>query len=348
MINNDISPPVILSFAVTRACNLKCKHCYSESVEEPHPDELTTEEAKVVIHDMAKSGARLLIFDGGEPLLRDDLCELIKYAGDVGLRPLLGTNATLIDKKMANNLKDAGLKAVAVSLDGYKAEVHDEFRGIEGTFNNTIAGIKELREVGLPFQIGPCIHSLNFGQLSGIVELARELGANACEVFDYIPSGRGGEDLSLELSTDERRELIREIIHLQRESDDLVFRCIGIPQYWVEVEKTVPEDEVLMKFVRSCCGAGTRYACVMYEGTVYPCMVLHEKAGDVREKPFDEIWYTSEVFNTLRDRDKLEGKCGSCGYRHLCGGSRCKVYEKTGSLTAEDLTCWFNEDELKR
>lgn len=348
MTDEDISPPVILSFSVTRQCNLECKHCYSESVEEPHPDELNTESAKVVIRDMAKSGARLLIFDGGEPLMRDDLCELIAYAGEVGLRPLLGTNATLIDDGVAERLKDAGLKAAAISIDSPDPDCHDEFRGIEGTFEETVSGIKALRRAGIPFQIGPCIHQGNFGQLEGIVELARELGANACEVFDYIPSGRGKEELSLVLTMEQRRELVEEIIRLAREDDELVYRSIGIPQYWVAVEKTVPEDEVLMKFVRSCCGAGTRYACVMYEGTVYPCMVLQEKAGDVREKPFDEIWLQSEVFNILRDKDALEGKCGRCDYRHLCGGSRCKVYEKTGSLTAEDHTCWYDEDELKR
>jgi len=348
MDRENISPPVILSFAITRQCNLKCKHCYSESVEEPHPDELNTEEAKRVIKEMADAGARLLIFDGGEPLMRADLYELIETAGKSGLRPLLGTNATLIDDNTAKRLKDAGLKAVAVSIDGVNAESHDEFRGIPGTFADTLEGINALHKAGIPFQVAPCIHSDNFGQLSSISGLGKELGAVACEVFDYIPSGRGGDALNLELTTGQRIELVREIIKLQREDDEMVYRLIGIPQYWVEVEKTVPEDEVLMKFVRSCCGAGTRYACVMYEGTVYPCMVLQKIAGNVREKPFDEIWYSSDVFNTLRDRDALEGKCGLCDYRHLCGGARCKVFEETGSLTAEDHTCWYDVEELKR
>jgi radical SAM protein with 4Fe4S-binding SPASM domain len=128
----------------------------------------------------------------------------------------------------------------------------------------------------------------------------------------------------------------------------MIYRCIGLPQIWAEIEKTVPEDEVLTKFVRSCCAAGTRYCCILYDGTVYPCMVLQKKAGDVREQSFVDIWENSEVFQILRDRTKLEGKCGRCDYRQVCGGARCRVYAQTGSLTAEDAACWFSEEELKR
>lgn len=110
----------------------------------------------------------------------------------------------------------------------------------------------------------------------------------------------------------------------------------------------MPEEEVLLKFVRSCCGAGLRYACILYEGTVYPCMVLQKTAGNVKEQSFVDIWRESEVFKTLRERNKLGGKCGRCDYKELCGGARCKVFEATGELMAEDATCWFTEEELKR
>ena len=344
----SVAPPVLVSFAITRKCNLKCKHCYSKSVEEPHPNELTTSEAKTLIDQIARSGARLLIFDGGEPLMRDDVYELIRHASSVGLRPLMGTNAVLIDETVAKKLKEAGLRAMAVSLDGADAKTHDDFRGESGAFDKTIRGIKCAVNAGIQFQIGPCISKNNPGHLKPIVELARSLGAMAIEVFDFIASGRGLEYKQYELSKDERRDLAREIVTLQREDDELTFRCIGIPEFWVEVEKTVPEDEVMTKFVRSCCGAGIRYACIMYDGTVYPCMVLQKSAGNVREKPFDEIWRESEVFATLRNRDLLEGRCGRCAYRYICGGTRCRVYHETGSLTAEDKNCWFTDDEIAK
>jgi radical SAM protein with 4Fe4S-binding SPASM domain len=343
-----VLPPVLVSFSVTRQCNLKCVHCYSESVETAHPHELSTDEAKLVIQQIAQSGARMIIFDGGEPLMRPDIYQLVAFAKEVGLRPLMGTNATLITDQVAGQLVEAGIKALAISVDGDRAASHDKFRGAEGSFDATIAGIQSAARAGIPFQLAPCINATNKTQLAGVVKLGHKLGAVAVEVFDYIASGRGKVDRSFELSIEERKALVDEIIALQRKDDELVFRCIGIPQYWVEVEKLVPEEEVLLKFVRSCCGAGLRYACIMYEGTVYPCMVLQKVAGNVREQSFADIWRESEVFQILRERSKLGGKCGRCDYKELCGGARCKVFEATGELMAEDRTCWFTEEELKR
>lgn len=343
-----VLPPVMVSFAVTRECNLRCVHCYSESVETPHPNELSTPEAKRVISQIADAGARLLIFDGGEPLMRGDIYELIAHAADVGLRPLMGTNGTLITNEVAQRLVDAGLRALAISVDGPDPASHDDFRGEAGSWHRTMEGINNARAAGIPFQIAPTIRHGTWRQWNDVADLATEVGAMAVEVFDYIPSGRGASNPQFALTTQERKDFVEDYVRRQRSDDQMVYRCIGIPQLWVEVERTVPEDEVLMRFVRTCCGAGLRYCCVLYDGTVYPCMVLHKKAGDVRQRSFQEIWYESDVFEILRDRDRLEGKCGRCDWRHLCGGARCKVYELSGSLTAEDPTCWFEEEQLVR
>jgi len=344
----EINPPVLVSFSVTRQCNLRCRQCYSESVETPHPAELTTGEAHKLISEISRSGARLLIFDGGEPLMRPDLCDLITYAREIGLRPLLGTNASLIDDAMAQKLKSAGLAAAAISLDASNAATHDEIRGQAGSFDQAIAGMQALRRAGIPFQIGPCITAHTLGELPKIAEWGKKLGAIAMEVFDYIPSGRAKQSTGWELDSEQKHQLVRQIIDQQLNSDEILYRCIGIPQYWVEVEKTVPEEVVMTKFVRTCCGAGVRYACVLYDGTVFPCMVLQKAVGNVRETPFDVLWQDSEVFATLRNRDGLEGKCGTCAYRTVCGGARCRVYETTGSLTAADDACWFKPEELTK
>jgi len=338
----------MVSFSVTRECNLKCIHCYSRSVETPHPDELTTAEAKRVIGEIADTGARLIIFDGGEPLMRKDVCELIDHAKETGLRPLMGTNATLITEEVAEKLVKAGIRTLAISLDGAEAKSHDKFRGEEGSWEKTMHGIENARQAAIPFQIAPTLRHGSWQEWEGIADLAKEIGATAVEVFDYIPAGRGAENPELVLTTEERQSFVKDYIARQLPDDEMVYSCIGIPHLWVEVERSVPEEEVLMRFVRTCCGAGLRYCCVLYEGSVYPCMVLQEKAGDVRHQSFQEIWYESEVFKTLRDRDRLQGKCGRCDWRHLCGGARCKVYEMTGSLTAEDPTCWFEEGDLMR
>jgi len=343
-----VLPPVMVSFSVTRECNLKCKHCYSESVDSPHPDELDTSEAKRVISQIAEAGARLIIFDGGEPLMRPDIYQLIAHARDAGLRPLMGSNPTLIAPEVAEKLVQAGLRALAISLDGVDPQTHDEFRGVEGSWERAMEGIRNAREAGIPFQIAPTLRHGCWQEWGEVADIAKELGAVAVEAFDYIPAGRGREHGELELTTKERQQFVRDFIARQRADEEMVYRCIGIPQLWVEVERSVPEEEVLMRFVRTCCGAGLRYCCVLYDGTVYPCMVLQKEAGNVREQSFQEIWFQSEVFHILRDRDRLEGKCGRCDWRQLCGGARCKVYERTGSLTAEDESCWLEEKDLKR
>jgi len=348
MEEDKVLPPLMVSFAVTRECNLRCKHCYSEATDSPHPEELTTAEAKRVLTELAKAGTRLLIFDGGEPLMRHDIYQLIAHVQSVGLQPTLGTNATLLSTEAAERMKRAGIRALAISLHGADAKSHDDFCGMEGGWERAMAGIHNVAAAGIPFQINTCIHHYNLAQFDAIVSLARNLRAVAVEIFRFIPAGRGKEHPDLALTPQEQQWLASQIIQYQLHDQNMVYRCVGIPQFWVEVEKRVTDKEAMRRFIRSCCGAASRYCCVFYEGTVYPCMVLQKRAGNIREKSFQEIWQESDVLKKLRDRDKLEGKCGKCAYRELCGGARCVVFEKTQSLTKEDKDCWFEKKELKR
>lgn len=338
-------PPFIVSFGITRKCNLKCPHCYSDSGE-VDPNELSTGEAKKLIFEIADLGAKLLIFDGGEPTLRADLPELVKYAADRGLTPVLGSNGSFLTRKLVTGLKNAGLREVAISLDGSKPETHDNFRGVSGSWEKAIRAAKNCREKSLPFQIAPLVHSQNWKELPDIVEIAKDLGANAIEIFDFVTAGRGKENDEYELNSSNRKEIIKNIIKWQRK-DDITYRVIGIPQYWVVVEKTVPEDEILEKFTKSCCAAGTRYITILPNGDIIPCMVLQKKLGNVRNNRLKDIWYNSQILKTLRDRTKLKGKCGRCKYKFKCGGARGKAYEKTGDYMAEDPTCWFTDEEIQ-
>jgi len=348
MTQDKIPPPLMVNLTVTRECNLRCKHCYSDATDSPYQNELTTDEAKRVITEIAHTGTRLLIFDGGEPLMRDDIYELIAHANDSGLQPMLGTNATLLSTEAAGRMKKAGIKTIAISIHGSDAKSHDDFCGIEGSWQRAMAGIRNVTTVGIPFQINTCIYRHNLTQFDAIVNLAKNLGAMAVEVFRFVPVGRGKEYPDLVLTTEEQKQLISQIIQHQLNDQNMVYRCVGTPQYWVEVERTVTDKEAKMRFIRSCCGAALRYCCVFYEGTVYPCVLLQKRAGNIRKKSFSEIWQYSEVFKKLRLRDKLEGKCHSCTYRQLCGGARCVVFDKTDSLTNEDRKCWYTKAELKK
>jgi radical SAM protein with 4Fe4S-binding SPASM domain len=336
---------VLVSFGITRECDLKCPHCYSDS-EKKDPDELSTEEAKKLISETAEMGTKLIILDGGEPTLREDLVELVSHANASGLKPVLGSNAMSITEELARKLTEAGCMGVAISLDGADPKTHDDFRGLVGGWQKTLDGARNCAKAGLQFQIAPLMHKGSWTQLEDVIDLAKQNGANAVEIFDYVPTGRGKGHEEYELDTEKRKSIIDTIINLQRR-DDITYRVIALPQYWAMVEKTVPEEEILERFVRSCCAAGTRYITILPNGDVIPCMVLQTKLGNVHEQSIKDIWYNSPILKELRNRDLLKGKCGRCRYKLTCVGARCKAYEKTGDLMAEDPTCWLTEDEIK-
>jgi MoaA/NifB/PqqE/SkfB family radical SAM enzyme len=346
-VEKPLLPPVMVSFAITRQCNLRCRHCYASATDSPHPNELTTTEAKRVISEVAASGARLLIFDGGEPLVRPDIYELVAHAKSAGLYPILGSNGTLLSTDAADKLKRAGIGAVAISIYGTDAKSHDAFTGREGSWARSLSGIRNVASAGIAFQLNTCLYHNSLAQFDGLADLARRSGAAALEVFDFIPVGRAKEHADLALAPEERVDFIRRVIALQLQDDKIMYRCIAFPQLLLEVEKTVAAAEDRKKFTRTCCGAGIRYCSIFYEGTVYPCTVLQKKAGNVTESSFQEIWQGSDVFKTLRNREKLGGKCGRCTNRDACAGARCLVFAKTGSLTKEDNYCWLGAEEIQ-
>jgi len=333
-----------MSFGITSECDLKCPHCYSDSGEKDE-NELSTDEAKDVIRQAGELGVHLLILDGGEPTLRKDLPELVTHARDCGIRPVLGSNGMSLSLELAGKLKNAGCEAVAISLDGINVKTHDDFRGAEGAWAKAVEGARNCARVGMGFQIAPLVHRGNWTELPAVAAFAKELGAGAVELFDFVAAGRGKQHLEYELDTEQRRGVIADIIKWQR-SDDIIYRVIGLPQYWPAVEREVPEDEILARFVRSCCAAGSRYITVLPNGDVIPCMVLQVKLGNIREIDLKTIWHDSPELKALRNRDLLKGKCGRCKYRYVCGGARCKAYEKTGDFLTEDPTCWFSEEEI--
>lgn len=341
---NRYGPPVLVSFGITRECDLKCPHCYSDSGERDS-NELSTEEAKRVIREVADLGAKIIIMDGGEPTLREDLVELVAYANDLGVRPVLGSNGMSLTEDLIGRLLEAGCLGIAISLDGADPHTHDNFRGLEGAWERTVEGAKNCAKLGMPFQIAPLMWRGSWAQLEDIIEIAKGIGANAMEVFDYVESGRGRGQSEYELDTEQRKQIVDQILRWQSEGD-IIFRVIALPQYWVEVERTIPEDEVLEKFTRSCCAAGTRYITILPNGDVIPCMVLQTKLGNVRENSLRDIWYDSPILETLRNRELLQGRCGRCKYRVSCAGARCKAYEKTGDMMAEDPTCWLPDEVI--
>ena len=227
----QIRPPFMVSYSITTKCNLKCKHCYSESVEQAAPDELSTEEALHLVDDLSRWGIGLLIIDGGEPLCREDLLDIVRYASSKGIRTTIGSNGTLIDEAMAKKMVAAGVMAVAISVDGADAVTHDSFRGVDGAFEQTLKGIEACRNAGLPFQLNMVIRKDNLSQLDDMLRLAVDLGANAAEVFDLVAAGRAkNECKELVLSLEERKPAMEQLAQAQ-EDYPILIRVPGCPMY---------------------------------------------------------------------------------------------------------------------
>lgn len=323
----------IVSWMTTNKCNLRCKHCYQDASPEAYAHELSTSEAKTLIDQIYAAGFDIMIFSGGEPLLRHDIYELVSYAAEKGLRPVFGTNATFITLDVAKRLKEAGAVSMGISLDSLDAAKHDEFRGLPGAWQATVNGMKACREAGLMFQIHTTALDWNEEEITDITDFAVKMGAVGHYVFFLIPVGRGKyiQDTSLEVIANER--LLRRLMQKQREVP-IPIKPTCAPQF----TRVAKQLEVPTRFSRGCL-AGLTYCIISPEGVVRPCAYMVEEVGNVRETPFDELWATSEVFERLRTR-AYGGSCGTCDYREGCGGCRARAaYYHDGDYMAQDDYC---------
>lgn len=346
-----IPPPYLVSYAVTRKCNLKCKHCYSEATEEPAPDELSTEEAKRLIDKIAKWGIKLLIFDGGEPLARDDFFDIANYASSKELRVVIGSNGTLITTDVAKRLKASGIMAVQISIDGAEAQTHDCFRGEEGSFNKALEGARACKEVGLPFQFGMTIRKATLDEVSAMLILAIESGAIAAEFFDLIQVPRVKREIPDEVLTPAERKEVMEWLAEAQTDCPIIIRVPGCPMYTLILrEKNIQPKHFAAHLLQRIpyygrgCAAGmpNGYLTILPNGDIIPCMLLQIKLGNIRKESITRIWTNSSILSKLRNRSLLEGECGRCSYRDECTGCRGRAYEETGNIHATDPGCWLN------
>lgn len=323
---------MIVSWMTTNQCNLKCKHCYQDA-EEQQDRELTTEEGMKMIDEIAKAGFKIMIFSGGEPLMRSDIFDLVAHAASRGLRPVFGSNGTLITEEVAVRLKECGAMAMGISVDSLDAAKHDEFRGLDEAHALTIAGIENCKKVGLPFQLHTTVVDWNRSEICDITDFAEGIGAIAHYIFFLIPVGRGRYIEETSLQVLENEALLKDIMLKQAEvSIDVKPTCA--PQF----TRVAKQLEVDTRFSRGCL-AGLTYCVIGSEGIVRPCAYMTEEAGDVRETPFDEIWKSSEVFEKLRS-ENYGGACGTCDYKDGCGGCRARAaYYHDGDIMAQDEYC---------
>lgn len=327
---------MIISWNTTNKCNLSCSHCYRDAGEK-HKEELTTEEAKKLLTQIAKAGFKIMIFSGGEPLMREDIYELIEYAAKQGLRPVLGSNGTLINQATAEKLKLAGTAAVGISLDSLNPKGHDSFRGYQGAFRDTIYAMKHCRDAGLRFQIHSTVMDWNKNEIIDITDFAVAIGASAHHIFFLVPAGRGKDIEKEEMLTPKEYESLLTAIMKKQQSVDIELKPTCAPQFL----RIAQEVGTKVRFSRGCL-AGISYCIINPKGEVQPCAYLYEIAGNVRETPFDEIWTESAIFKELRSLS-YSGSCGSCSYQQSCGGCRARAaYYHNGDYMAEEIFCNYS------
>ena len=343
-INTD-ERPFVLIWELTQACELACKHCRAEAEPQRHPDELTTAEGKELLADAATFGdGQLVVLSGGDPLARDDVIELIKYGTEQGLRMTMTPSGTgSLTRERIADMAAAGLKRMAVSLDGKNATSHDEFRQEAGSFDQTITAAKAATEEGLPLQINTTVCQETVGELPKIRDLVDELGAVLWSVFFLVPVGRGAV---LDPIDPETAETVMEWLHEVQSGASFGIKTTEAPHYRrVALQQKQVDNQDRMKpdgiGRRTGITAGDGFAFVSHIGDVYPSGFLPRSAGNIRETGIVDIYQNAPLFTNLRQKNALKGKCGACPFRRVCGGSRSRAYAHTGDPLESDPLCSF-------
>ena len=358
--SKDKKPVVVWN--MSRRCNLKCIHCYSSSQNRLYPDELTTEEAKVMIEDLAAFGAPVLLFSGGEPVMRPDLPELAQFAVDHGMRAVISTNGTLITKEKAKIFREIGLSYVGVSLDGMEA-THDRFRGVAGAFDAAIQGIRTCREMGIKVGVRFTINRHNVADVPAIFDLLEKEEIPRCCFYHLVYSGRGSKLIEEDLSHAETRKLLDLIMDRTR---DLFAR--GIPKEILTVDNHADGPYVYLRLLKEDPkraaevlellkmnegnSTGHGIGCISWDGEVHPDQFWRGISfGNVRNRPFSRIWTdtTNPLLAKLKDkRPHVTGKCATCRWLDVCGGNfRARSEAVTGDIWSPDPACYLTDDEIK-
>ncbi|MFO7717586.1 MAG: heme b synthase [Thermodesulfobacteriota bacterium] len=351
---NDSTPNLrLIAWEVTRSCNLACKHCRAEAHLDPYPGELSTAEAKQLIDTFPETGNPIIIFTGGEPLLRDDLFELVRHAKSHGLRCVMAPNGTLITPENAREMVDSGIERVSISIDGPDSASHDVFRGTPGAFDQAMQGIEYLKNAGMEFQINTTVTRNNMGQFKDIFQLTQQLGAVAWHIFLLVPTGRAA-DLQEEIITAAEYESVLNWFYDFRKTTDMQLKATCAPHYHRILRQRAKEEGVEVNFdnfgldavSRGCLG-GIGFCFISHTGQVQPCGYLELDCGQVKQTPFAEIWANSPQFQNLRNPKAYTGKCGVCEYHNVCGGCRARAETMRSDYLAEEPLCTYTPKRLR-
>ena len=351
--------PFTIAWEVTRACAYACVHCRADAMHTPDPHELTTEESLHLIDRLAEFGSPILIFTGGDPMMRKDLHELIAYAAQKGLRCSLTPTATALPTTARlEKVRDAGIRRIALSLDAPRPEIHDNFRQVKGSWQRTMDILHRAQSIGVSVQVNTTVAKHNVDILDEMVPFLKEVGAVQWSLFFLVPTGRG--KLADLLSADEFEQVFERIYRLSKTANFDIktteaqhYRRYLMQQRVAERKAssapyTIPEKaaDTIGRAPRGL-NDGKGFAFISHTGEVFPSGFLPESGGNLRRQPLATIYRESPVFRELRDTSKLEGKCGACEYKEICGGSRARAYALTGDPLAQEPCCIYQPRNWK-
>ncbi|MDE3063749.1 MAG: TIGR04053 family radical SAM/SPASM domain-containing protein [Acidobacteriota bacterium] len=358
--------PFLAIWEVTQSCDLACKHCRAAAQPIAHPEQLSTAEGKALIDQIAAMQIPIFVFTGGDPLKRPDLYELIRYSAEKGVKVAVTPSATpLLTREAIFKMKEAGIVRLGISLDGSTPEIHDTFRGLPGAWARTIQAIEWANEAGIPIQVHTTISRHNADDLDNLCALFEKQKIVMWNVFFLVPVGRGQlDDL---LSGEEFEQVFGKIYELshrvsfQIKSTEAMHYRRYLLQHNLEERKmghghghphgaaqeyepgapTTDGKTRAMGWATRRVNDGKGFMFISHVGNVYPSGFLPIHAGNVRETPLAEIYREAPIFKALRDTSKLEGKCGACEFKEICGGSRARAYALTGDPLAQEPCCIY-------
>jgi 12,18-didecarboxysiroheme deacetylase len=357
--SEDKKPVVVWN--VTKACNLRCIHCYASADNRPAENELTTEEGFRLLEDLAQFGCPVVLFSGGEPLVRPDIFDLIAYAVRLGLRAVLSTNGTLIDHALAKELKKFGLSYVGISLDGI-GEVHDRFRGSKGCFEKVIQAIENCKREGLKVGLRFTINKFNAEEIPKVFDFVEEMKIPRICFYHLVYAGRGTKLMEYDLSHEETRKWVDYIIDRTKELHDKGHKVEVLtvdnhadgPYLYLRMKREGnPRAEEVYQLLLMNGGnnSGVGIGCVSWDGEVHADQFWrHYSFGNVRKRPFSEIWMdiSDPLMAKLKEKKKhVKGRCAKCRFLEVCGGNfRVRAEAATGDTWSPDPACYLTDEEI--
>ena len=357
----DKKPVVVWN--VTRRCNLKCVHCYAHARDEIFAGELSTGEGKAVLDDLAKFGAPVVLFSGGEPLVRPDLTELAAYAVGKGMRAVISTNGTLINSRIAGELKKIGLSYVGISLDGLE-DVNDAFRGVKGSFRKAMDGIAACQDAGIKVGLRFTMNRRNAREISGIFDLLEKYEIPRVCFYHLVYAGRGSDLMKEDLSHEETREAVDLIIdrtadlHRRGHAKEVLTvdnHADGPYVYLRMVRENSPRAAEVLELLEMNEGnsSGRGFGCISWDGSIYADQFWrHYSFGNVKERKFSEVWtdLSNPLMMKLKEKKKyVHGRCADCKWLDTCGGNfRVRAEAATGDLWSCDPACYLTDEEIAK